>query len=120
MAQDDFSAVSPTLEADDRQGTLRALVSILVRIGGDDLSVLTDLRDELARAVDRLAAVQGQVEDGKPLGTALAPMVRQLLDVLDALDESAGAMPGEESPLDELTAARARRRAGGTATASGL
>ena len=87
------------------------LVDVLKRIGGEDPSTLVWLRDGLAAAVDRLVAVQGQFEDGRPLGTELAPTVRQLLATLDALAAHAGRVDGEVNPLDDIAAARARRRA---------
>lgn len=96
------------------------LVEVLRRIGGEDITPLFELRDLLAAAVDRLAELQGQKADGKPLGTALAPTVRQLLEVLDVIEAHEARSPSEESPLDEIAAARARRRADREARASGL
>lgn len=91
-------------------GLAARLVDVLKRIGGGDPTVLLWLRDGLASAIDRLAEVQGQRDEkGKPLGTELAPMVRQLVGTIEVLD--AVHLPTEVSPLDEIAAARARRTA---------
>lgn len=97
------------------------LVDVLKRIGGEDPSTLIWLRDGLATAVDRLVDVQGErSEQGRPLGTELPSMVRQLLATLDAIAAHEGGMVDEGNPLDELAAARARRLADRLPGAAGL
>lgn len=91
----------------------RQLVDVLKRIGGTDPAVLVWMRDLLAPTIDRLVALQGEVdENGKPIpeAGALAAMVRQLVAVVDAID----ALPAksvEVSKVDEL-ASRRRAKAG--------
>jgi hypothetical protein len=104
--------VDAMAKADDAQvpGLAARLLDVLRRIGGSDPTVLLRMRDDLARAVDRLARLQGQRDDkDRPLGTELAPMVRQLVAVIEAADEVS--TPTEVNPLDDIAAARARRLA---------
>lgn len=112
-----FEALVPVLadaiEAveDEQVPALAArLVDLAKRIGGTDPEVLVWLRDGLASAVDRLKLLQGETDSkGRPLGTALAPTVRQLVETIEVLDSVHA--PSEVSRVDEIRAARARRAA---------
>lgn len=96
------------------------LVDVLKRIGGSDPSALLWLRGGLAPTVDRLVEIQGETDDqGKPLreASALAPTVRQLVVVVEAL-ERLPKRDEEVAKVDEL-AARRRARSGVARSSTG-
>ena len=100
------------------------LLDVLQRIGGSDPAVLVWLRHGLAVTVDRLLSLQGETDEkGLPIteAKALAPMVRQLVAVVEALSSMPAAqkmMPEGVVTIDEAKRRRQARQSG-AATSSG-
>ena len=74
---------------------------------GDRRRALEALRDRLAVEVERVAD-DGFCAECKRGSSSVAPLAKQLVDVLAALDSIAPAQEG--TPLDELNRRRATRK----------
>ena len=111
---------------DDAQVSALAarLVDVLRRIGGDDVQVLFELRDKLARCVKRVSELQGEHDEktGRALGTELAALVSQLvaaLEAIAALPTGARSVPAGVVTIEEAKRLRAARQQSAPEVVSG-